>query len=234
MVELKKYILPGLVITTAILFGCLYYRRRSGLTGQQFNADTSTSDGIRVNVLPYNGKYRNDPELRRVHQQLPGLVQAAVRRIKQYAKTPEPDMVVNIKFDDSFDDDVFIKPSLASSCPPRPYAPGKGNCKSYTIEVGTKALVNKYRNRTDFSKMLTHELVHMWMLYTVKDHDRLPDYIIEGVPIHIAGQEQDILRAHSENGTSDGNAYNYSDNEIPVTEYSRIIRDFRTKGYIPI
>lgn len=228
----KKHIITAAVLGGIIFAAVLYYRRRTGTGELQFNADPATQGGIQVKVLPYHGRYKNNPELRRVYDNMPAMVQAAVRRIKQHARTPEPDILVNIKFDDSFDNDPFIKPSLASQCPPRAYEKDKGNCQSYTILVGTEALAGRYKGRTSIQKMLTHELTHMWMLYHVKDHDRLPDYIIEGVPIHIAGQEDDILNTHRNNDKSSN--YKYNPGEIPVTEYSRIINDFRTKGYMPI
>lgn len=227
----RNYVIAGVVAgSLAIVAGYLMLRRATG--GLKF--DAGDSGRLKVIVEPYHGRYRNDPEFKRVYNDFPRLVRGAVTHIDQNTKTSEPDVTVHIKFDDSFENDPFILPSLGTECPPTEFKPGKGNCEYYKINIGTKALVDHYQNRTSINKMLIHEFTHVWMLFHVKDHDSLPDYIIEGVPIHMANQANDILSTHANSDGKSNGSHDYKPGEIHVDEYSRIIQDFQTKGYIPI
>jgi hypothetical protein len=195
---------------------------------QQFSA----GNGFTVVLNEYNGKYKDEPGIKDYQRRFNDMVKKAVKEIPSDLKQltgkdlPEPPITVTVELDDSFESDPFIVPSAATQCPAIPYKPGQGNCASYTIRMGAKPISEKYKGRTKVDKITKHELTHIWLLYHIPDHDSLPDYLIEGIPIHISGQEEEIKAVQREKPK--GN-HNYNEGEIHVDKYGELIDEFHKK-----
>ena len=184
------------------------------------------SDDFSITLKSYSGKYMNDPEVIRFQKEWQGMVDTALPRIERAYGKQRPPIHVDIELDDSFDSDTFFIPSLATSCPKIKYTPQQGNCAHYKIRVGAKPLAERYKNRTTIEQMLTHELTHVFMLFYEPKHDSLPKHIIEGLPIHVANQQDQIRSVqNSQKKRSDKN-WDYNKGEIPLDDYSEIIDRF--------
>jgi len=205
-------------------------------TSKQYNAPQDKP--LTVVLDKYDGEYRNNPNIIDFQRRLPQMVNTAVARIERMFGKKEPGITVTVSLDDSFGSDTFIIPSAATGCPKTTYTRKQGNCSRYSIRLGSKAIAERYKGRTSIDKIVIHELTHIFMLYHVPNHDQLPDYIIEGVPIHIAGQEREIKSFQKQNKDKNvpfffspitegpDNRWKYKDGEIHVDKYGEIIDKF--------
>ena len=209
---------------------------------QSFNALQGRP--LTVVLEPYTGEYANNPNIMDFQRRLPQMVNTAVARIEKMFGRKEPGITVNIEIDDSFGSDTFVIPSAATRCPKVPYTKEQGNCANYGIRLGSKAITERYKGRTTIDKIMTHELTHIFMLYHIPNHDQLPDYIIEGIPIHIANQEREIKNFQKQNKdknipfffspmtegllSSDEKRFGwkYKEGEIHVDKYGEIVDKF--------
>lgn len=183
----------------------------------------SSPSGMRVVLKDYNGKHKDHPEIKDLQKRFPDIVRKSISKIGSKTKLPEPPITVAVELDDSFESDPFIEPSAASQCPVIKYTPEKGNCESYGIRLGTLPIIEGYKGRTTVDKIMTHELTHVFMMFNIPDHDKLPKYIVEGLPIHVAGQQKEIKRMQKEGRTGD---HRYKMGEIPVHSYGKLVDEF--------
>jgi hypothetical protein len=186
--------------------------------------------GLTIVVNDYNGKYKDHPKIKRFLADLPGMFDRSVRKIKQKTGLDEPDLTITFTLSDDFDADPFHSPSAGMKCKPIDYREGKGNCRDYPIEFGAANIVNDFKGRTLPEKTIAHELTHVFMFYHIPGMNDKPDYFVEGWPIHVAGQEDDIKNTLKNTRADSGNKFDYKDSETRVHTYGKLIDEFR-KAY---
>ena len=227
MVSRKVIIAVG--IAAAVILGLTYM----GTTRTRAMRFDTPRGGVTYNIEPYNGKFRDNPRIRNLIRDLPGIMRRAESRVSSKTRKKAPPITVNIQLSDEFESDTYFIPSCATKCPKRPYSPDKGNCKSYTIIIGVKPFIDDYKGRTTIDKMMTHELTHIWMMFYVPNIDsELDDSLIEGIPIDVAGQKEEIRRTQSRERPN-GNGYHYNPSNIEVDTYSKLIDGYERSGKDP-
>jgi hypothetical protein len=218
----KWLIITGLGIAAVGVF--LYMRKRRG---QVYGAGEQKFEVV---LAPYNGKYKDEPAIKEFQRDFNRMVNKAVRTIKTDPKTrhlKQPPVKVTIELDDSFDSDPYMLPSAATTCSKIPYDESRGNCASYGFKMGSKAIAERYKGRSRPEKFLTHELTHIFMLYNIPNHDQLPEHIIEGIPIHVADQQDEIKAVQNDPNIKKQGNFGYKPGEIHVDKYGEIIDEYQ-------
>ena len=182
-----------------------------------------------VVLIPYNGRYKGHPKIIEFQDRFNEMTRNAIRKIRTDTNLAEPPVTVTIELDDDFESEPFILPSAATRCEPIPYTPEGGNCRRYGYRLGTKPIVEDYKGRTSADQIMTHELTHVYMLFNIPDHDQLPPYIIEGVPIHVAEQQGQIKAVQNDPGVNRDGDHEYRPGEIHVDDYSDIIDEYEKR-----
>jgi|GEM_PF-6836659 len=193
----------------------------------------SAENGPTVIYDEYNGIYKDNPKIKNIEKQFPALVSKAVDQIaKKTGLYPPKNLEVHISFTDKGfgkfgnSSDTFFIPSAASKCPHTAYQTGKGNCFSYSMRFGTKAFLDDYKKRTNFYQLLVHEMTHQFLSWYIPSYDNKPPHIIEGIPIFVSNQQNQILNTqHSESPESPEN--NSSTNPLLPNNYSQNINRFQ-------
>jgi len=209
----KRFVIAAVGIAVATVVVITIVRRRS----KRFD----------VSLVPYNGKHKDNPKIIAFQKKFPGMAKKAVNKIMKVTEYKQPPLRVTFTLDDEFDADPFLSPSAGMGCQKIPFLPKNGaNCNSYNIRIGSQNIVDGFKGRTKVDKTILHELMHVFMYYYIPDMDKKPEYFIEGWPIHIAGQENEIRRTIRNNNKDKDNDYEYRDGEIPVHTYDKIMDGF--------
>lgn len=187
---------------------------------------------FRVVKVPYNGELANDPKVKLFYDNIEKLTNDAVQIVSERTQKPAPPITVRIGLTDEFENDPFLTPSAASSCEGVPVS-NSGNCETYKIRFGTKPLAADYKGRTTAFQILCHELTHIYMWYYVKDIENMPNFLIEGVPIDVAGQAEQIKSVQRQLTGKHTDRHQYGKNEISLDEYTDLIEAYKESGLKP-
>ena len=174
-------------------------------------------------LKPYHGEHKDNIEIEKFENRFDEIVEKAIGAIEEKTGLSAPPVTVTVELDDSFESDTYIEPSAMIKCPGRPYTKEDGNCLSYGIRMGSKPLADGYRGRTTVDKAMTHELTHIFMMYHIPDHRSIPNWLKEGLPIHVANQEEEIKETQKDGRKGH---YKYTNGQIPVYTYGKIVDEF--------
>ena len=211
----------GILAITGSYWIYTTYKRNNGLF---FNSPATETNVI---LKPYNGKYKDDPEVKKFIKEFNSRVRKHLKDIQKKTGLKPPKRTVTVELDDTFDNDAFVKPTAGTTCSRIPFSKDTGNCAEYTFKIGAKGIADGYKGRTTADQLLQHELTHVFMMWNIPNHDDLPDYVIEGLPIHVAGQEDQIRKIQNGKGfTGDNDNVDYKPGEIHVDTYAKLIDEY--------
>ena len=211
----RKSVIIGALAALALYLAYTFYKRRQINTDQFFAPQTKTA----IALQPYSGRYAGSPLVQDFIRRFPDMARASTGRVRSTTGLSEPPVATDIILDDTYESDPYRVPCASTTCTP------VDNPTKCTVRLGAKAIADNYRGRTKPDTILTHEMTHVFLLSHVPDHNNAPKWFIEGLPIHVAGQRDEIRRAQSLPPISNPN-YNYNPGEIHVDEYAELADEF--------